>query len=278
MTDRFPLSYSKINTYQTCQRKYYWEYVRRIQPMARRMALEFGGAWHRAMEVWHTEHTLPKAIEAFNADFTDGQDKKRTRATAAMMLRRYSEHYKHETFEVIANEQWLEVPLGANFNYVMRIDKVVKDDEGVKGLEHKTTSRLGYQYIKSFKPSLQLTGYVYGLRATTDTNVTQMLIDAAMVTDKEPRAGEGERFLRYPERVDVWELKEFEKIAITIGNEMATRAFEGDEFGQYTPNWGACTLYGECAFRPLCMAPPEVREKIIELQYQPREERPHASH
>ena len=231
------------------------------------MALEFGSAWHKAMDEWHTSRTLTTATEVFNQHFTDGQDRKRTRATAATMLRRYAEKYAHETFTVVSNEQWLEIPVGG-FLYVMRIDKVVEEDGEIKGLEHKTTSSLGYHYIKGFKPNLQLAGYIKGLQVRTNPAIKTMLIDAALVGSREPR--EGETLLRYPEHVDVWELEEFTGIVEDLGHALTKY---GTAFEYFTPNWNACTLYGECAYRQLCMAPPEVREKLVEMHYQPKEER-----
>lgn len=269
MSDPLKLSYSKLTTYSTCQRKYYWSYIKKIQPQGRQMPLEFGSAWHLAMEAWHGDKSgLEGAIRAFNGAFQDRPGEvRRTQAVAKRMLTLYTQRYEVETFSVLKQESALEIPV-EEFLYVMKIDKVINEDGVVKGMEHKTTSSLGYHYLKSFKPNLQIAGYIKGLREKVDPRIDTMLIDIALVSIREPR--DGERFMRYPERVDQWELDEATNVIVRLGREIAAK---GEGFDAYVPNWNACTLYGECPFRQLCLAPASAREAITRMQYQPKEER-----
>jgi len=269
MPEPLKLSYTKLTTYQTCQRKYYWTYVKKIVPLARQLPLEFGHAWHKAMEVWHETHDLTQAKTAFNLDYTPpSTERKRSRETGHRMLTRYAERFPApEPFEILSQEQWIEILIGT-FTYVMRVDKVVEQDGHKAGMEHKTTSSLKYHYTKSFKPNLQIAGNILGLQITLDDpEIDTMIIDAALVSVREPT--DGERFLRYPETVELWEIKEFEHIVEQLGTDLSFRA---DVFEAFIPNWNACTLYGECPYRQLCIAAPSAREKIAQMQYQPKEE------
>ena len=258
------LSYSRMATYQSCQRKFYWVYVRRIVPLSRQLPLEFGTAWHKAMEVWHRDHNVSTAMEAFDASYTDDpNDSKRTRDTAHRMLKLYTERFVDDPFTIVAHEQWYEIPYPNEVLYRLRIDRIINWDGEVKGMEHKTTSSLGFHYLKQFKPNLQLAGYVKALQQFVDPAINKMVMDIALVVKLEPR--EGERFVRYPETIQPWELTEFNEIVMATADDLEGK---GIDFSAYTPNWNACTQYGECAYRALCIAPPSIREQIIRNQYQ----------
>jgi RecB family exonuclease len=257
------LSYTKLKTWQTCQRKFYWQYVRRIEPLARNVALDFGSAWHKAMSEWHTKRDLDLAIAAFELAFADEpSDTKRTQATAKKMLTLYSQRYANEVFKIVADERRFELQLGA-ITWTGQIDKLIDWDGKPFVLDHKTTTSLGSHMLKGFKPNLQIAGYVMAANRLYDPRYHNVLIDIAWVGKTEPTSGE--RFIRYPEAVEAWEEAEFEHFLQAEGLkiQLATK------FDDYTPNWSACTQYGECPFRTLCMSPPAIREKLIETHYQP---------
>ena len=263
-TELVKLSHSRIKTYQTCQRKFYWEYVRRIVPSGRSYPLEFGLAWHLAMGKWHHHRDLGQAIAAFNATFLDGEDRKRTQDTAKVMLTKYAERYPEEPFTITATERWIEQPLGPVL-YRVRVDHLISWQGEPQILEHKTTSSLGFHFLKSFKPNTQVVGGIWAARKEFDGPINTMVIDIALVTKLEPR--DGDRFVRYPEVVEDWQLEEFESYIVDVGTEIQLK---GPEFEEYTPNWGACTQYGECPYRRLCVVPHSVRENVIAAEYQPR--------
>ena len=137
-------------------------------------------------------------------------------------------------------------------------------------MEHKTTS--GYQgitssFLKSFKPNLQLRGYVKGVTELRGPEYTSVLLDLAWVGRGEPKSGEA--FLRYEEPVETWELEEFEMAVNTVAQEIAViRDNILDVHEAYTPDWSRCHDFGGCPFRPVCSAAPSIRERIIAESYE----------
>ncbi len=268
------VSYSALNTYQTCQRKYYWEYVRKILPAGRRHALEFGSAWHEGLSAYYKTRSLQPALDTFNAHYDDGEDSVRTRVTAKRMLERYATKYPLEGPELtlVADEQWLELPVAAGRGlYVMKIDKLVLWHDEPNIMEHKTTS--GFQgitagHLKKYKPNLQLAGYIKGVQELVDVFYKKVLVDIAWVGRGEPKSGEP--FLRYNEHVEDWELREFDQIVGQLVQQLADRRPHEDQIDTYTPNWGACTQFGECAYRRLCISAPSIRESEIAAGYIPK--------
>ena len=267
MPDPSRVSYSSLRTFQTCQRKYYYEYVRRILPIGRRLALEFGSSWHEALSAYFKTQAVQPAVDTFNAHYEDSpDDTMRTRQTAKRMLQRYAEKYPTDSIELVADERWLELPIGSIGLYVMKIDKLVTWHGEPYIMEHKTTS--GYQgitssFLKSFKPNLQLRGYAKGVSTLVDPAYRSILVDIAWVGRGEPKSGEP--FLRYEERVEDWELVEFMDTAEIVTAHIGAR--KDTSFASYTPDWSRCHDYGGCPYRPLCTAAPSIRERIIAEGY-----------
>lgn len=267
MAELIRVSYSSLRTFQTCPRMYYWSYVRRLKPVGRQVALEFGSAWHAGLSALFKTQALNPAIDTFNAHFEDTRDDAmRTQATAKRMLTRYAEKYPFDDLTLVADERWLEVPIAGQALYVMKIDKLLTWHDEPIIMEHKTTS--GYAgisagYLKQFRPSLQLRGYTYGVQTLINSAYRKVLVDIAWVGKGEPKSGEG--FLRYEEPIEGWELKEFEELVPKLATQIAWRE---DKFENFEPNWSMCTQYGECAYRRLCSAAPSIREREIAEAYE----------
>lgn len=264
------VSYSSLRAFQTCQRLYYWSYLRRLIPRGRRLPLEFGSAWHLALSTLLVGGSLDQAIAAFNAAYADDPvDRTRTQATAKKMLTRYAEKYTDSGLTITADEQWLELPLVGEAVYVMKIDKLAVWQETPVVVEHKTTSGyngIGAGYLKGFNPSLQLTGYIAGAQALKDKAYTTVLVDIAWVGATKPERGE--MLLRYEEPVESWRLEEFRRLTDQLVEQIR---FREERFEQFTPNWSACTQFGECAYRRLCTAAPSIREREITEGYTVKE-------
>ena len=269
MSTPFVVSYSSIRSFQTCPRKYYWEYVRRLRPVTVSRAQEFGSAWHLALSAWFQTGSVEAAVVAFNAAYQDSAEEAlRTQSLGKRLLQQYADRYPREGLVVVGDERWLEVPMGDGVRYVMKIDKIITHQDETLPWDHKTTG--GYQgitaaYLKQFKPNLQLRGYVYGVREVLGIPATKLLVDITWVGRGQPKSGEP--FLRYTETVESWELEEFAQMVPVVAGQIQQR---GDTFEAFTPNWSACTQYGECPFRRLCMVAPSIREREIREGYEPK--------
>ena len=57
------LSVSQLKTFLQCPRKYFLQYVDRVPPAFRPIALPFGSAWHEAIDIWLTSSTVGDEVD-----------------------------------------------------------------------------------------------------------------------------------------------------------------------------------------------------------------------
>ena len=158
---------SKIDTFMSCPRKFFFEYVLGWRSIFPQHALHFGQAVHFALEhmyhVWKTtgRYTDEATKEGFNLFLehyrlqftgdTDDEFNPKEPGNTLLCLRQYTEKYQQiDNFEVIYTEISGSVPIGVtpegkDKRIYFRTDTVCKDDRGAFILEHKTT---GWQLDK----------------------------------------------------------------------------------------------------------------------------------
>lgn len=218
MTDLRLFDNTRLSAFRKCPRYFYYRHVRHWEPTFTRIPLDFGGAWHTAMEiVWPAiVKGLPKAqiIEmAYHAFVTEwvarGQPEPkdisyelekdmspRTPAVALEMISDYvTERYNRiQDVEIVSIEKAFVVPLDPEDDtlfFIGKLDKVVRERAGrgkIRGIEHKTTTsykkdgKFKTSFIDSFSPNSQVDGYIYSLHMTYGTeNVAGVWVDAALV-------------------------------------------------------------------------------------------------
>ena len=213
---------TKLSTYKTCPRQYYFRHVRTWRKEGTALPLVFGLSWHNAMDiVWSLvnkksdEEVLQLAYAKFietwcEADLPHPDEMEleqiayyepRTPQIAAEMLWEYIQHRKEyiANVEIIAVEMPFAVPMqtGDNCNryYIGRIDKVVrnKQDGRIYPIEHKTTSMykgrapdhvLKPDYIEGWTHHAQIDGYLNSSFMIYGKDVKAILVDAALVHKK----------------------------------------------------------------------------------------------
>ena len=212
-------SYSRLNLYETCQRKYYFNYERHWQSSRTAAALAFGAAWGTALdEVWKslasngsqlgTADTVNEAMMAFIETYTkagmphpDEMDvdmlndiSPRTPQVAEAMLWEYIDARRAflANIELLGVEEPFVLPVYPNDPtrfYVGKMDKVYRDlsDNRVYCLDHKTTTQYAKNgffrstFTNSFSPNSQMDGYLYALLYKYAEEAQHVVIDACLV-------------------------------------------------------------------------------------------------
>lgn len=203
---------SRLSEFKLCPRKYWFHYVQHIVPGYARYPLDFGSAWHKAMDYVFIQFKEGQrgtelsrgAFKAFLQDWTSrghpaeipmGDEKNfkaRTPATAREMLAHYINTRSEwlEKIELVSVERPFAVPLdpdNPNRFYVGRLDKVIKESGFYWVIEHKTNSlysiKLGMQtgFTESFDPNSQVDGYSFALKIIYGSKSMGVMIDAALV-------------------------------------------------------------------------------------------------
>ncbi|MFW5903006.1 MAG: RecB family exonuclease, partial [archaeon] len=238
---------SSIKQFISCQRKYYWRYVKNLRLKEKEPApLNFGTAIHEALRIWYEEHNMDKAIEIFHEIWDERfKDKKRTHEKGEKILRQYAETYPTEPFTWVSDpEEVFEIDLFGN-RFVGRFDGVIDFQGDVYVIDHKTASRMGSSYFTRYRPDLQMTAYTWAARQLyPDKDVKGVLLNILYFTTRKIE------FHRNITERQQFEIDEFLSLALNAMENIKAR--DRDDYKDWLPNWDHCVRWGTCQFRDLC--------------------------
>ncbi len=173
------LTYSALNTFRNCPRKYKNRYLDNLRPRERAEALSFGSVIHTAIELWYrspdTESRLPDVLayidDAFENRVVDSNQMVQWHLATAM-IRGYAERYATEEFEVVEVEKEFVGEIrnpdtgrqSLTFRIAGKVDGIVRCHDGLYLLEHKTASTVDASYLDKLWTDTQIALYCYYLR------------------------------------------------------------------------------------------------------------------
>jgi len=176
---RSVLTFSAINCFRNCPRKFKHRYIDLLRPVEKAEALAFGDVIHQALERWHTRpadnRRMLEVLALLDAKYP-GRDTKATQKSAwhlarAMMMG-YVERYAQEEFEVLHAEKQFEAEirnpdtgrLSQTFTIAGKVDGIVRVGDELYLLEHKTASSLTSDYLDRLWTDTQIALYCFYLR------------------------------------------------------------------------------------------------------------------
>ncbi len=173
------LTYSALNTFRNCPRKYKNRYLDNLRPRERAEALSFGSVIHTAIELWYrssnTESRLHDVLgyidDAFENRVVDSNLMVQWHLATAM-IRGYAERYAIEDFEVVEVEKEFVGEIrnpdtgrqSQTFRIAGKVDGIVRCHDGLYLLEHKTASTVDASYLDKLWTDTQIALYCYYLR------------------------------------------------------------------------------------------------------------------
>lgn len=264
---RDEFDYSCMSTYQTCQRKYLFRHVLGYDPKKQAMAPSFGTGIHKALDSWFKDKDVEKAVKAFKDSFVEDLeiDDKRTHKMGEWIVGNYHERYKDQTWELVHSEFAFTVDLPNGKKLIGRIDKIIKWDGCLWVVDHKTTSSLGPQYFKMSEPSLQFPGYAWAARKM-GYDVKGVVVDALLVAkgllDSSSR-GRLTPLARYDVDVTEYALQQWLQTAMDIQEDITI----SQKSERWVPNFDACTYYGECPYRRVCLEKKEFWPRLLQSEF-----------
>ena len=177
--DKTLLTYSALNTFRNCPRKYKNRYIDNLRPRERAEALSFGSVIHAAIELWYrspdTESRLPDVLayidDAFENRVVDSNQMVQWHLATAM-IRGYAERYANEEFEIVEVEKEFVGEIrnpdtgrqSQTFRIAGKVDGIVRCHDGLYLLEHKTASTVDASYLDKLWTDTQIALYCYYLR------------------------------------------------------------------------------------------------------------------
>jgi RecB family exonuclease len=177
--DKTLLTYSALNTFRNCPRKYKNRYLDNLRPRERAEALSFGSVIHTAIELWYrssnTESRLRDVLayidDAFGNRLVDSNLMVQWHLATAM-IRGYAERYATEDFEVVEVEKEFVGEIrnpdtgrqSQTFRIAGKVDGIVRCHDGLYLIEHKTASTVDASYLDKLWTDTQIALYCYYLR------------------------------------------------------------------------------------------------------------------
>ena len=173
------LTYSALNCFRNCPRKYQLRYVDYLRRPERPEALAFGSVIHDALEHWYTSNDQATRLFAV-LDFIDGQypqrdhdpTVRRTWHLARAMFEGYAVRYPGEAFEIVEVEKEFTAEIrnpetgrsSQTFVIAGKADGIVRLDGELYLLEHKTASTITSDYLDRLWTDTQIALYSHYLR------------------------------------------------------------------------------------------------------------------
>jgi len=269
---------SSLEKWVICPRLFeYTRLLRRI-PAEERIALKFGGAIHKALEVRYSgadiddfsEEAMLSALEKEFLKFETPQDDYRTFDYGSLVIEKYNVKYAQESVRVLdmpGGRKACELPFafqlgvvdGIPIIYVGKIDAIVEDALGVCILDHKTSSVLGPTWWLGESVSPQYDGYAVAVERCAGIRTSGVLINALGVR-KPTKTGTAIEFAR--EFVQIDERRKEEWIENTL--HIVSRIYRDAQQGYFPMIRKNCTVkYGTCSHYEVCSIPADNRHVLL---------------
>jgi hypothetical protein len=177
--DKLTLTYSALNTFRNCPRKYKHRYLDCLRPREKAESLSFGSVVHSAIELWYRavgnsdrlENVLNHVDQQFPARAGDEREKAHWHLARAMLMG-YAACYESEDFEIVEIEKPFTGEIRnpdtgrCSQTFVMsgKADAIVRRADGLYLLEHKTASSVDASYLDKLWTDTQIALYSFYLR------------------------------------------------------------------------------------------------------------------
>ena len=177
--DKTLLTYSALNTFRNCPRKYKNRYIDNLRTRERPDTLSFGSVVHTAIELWYRSQdgqsrlgdTLAYIDDAFENRVVDAGQKAHWHLATAM-IRGYAHRYAIEEFEIVEIEKEFVGEIrnpdtgrqSQTFRIAGKVDGIVRCHDGLYLLEHKTASTVDANYLDKLWTDTQIALYCHYLR------------------------------------------------------------------------------------------------------------------
>lgn len=301
------INHSSYSLISLCKRKAHYALGRGLVGKHESPATLFGRAIHGALEVWYTSPRASRRkassecddsialMEAGQAPLPHGRcvrcsaqarfldiakslgmlldDDKRSLRNGTTILDAYFDHYADDPFSIMSDaagpicERRMELVLDdaedARVTFFGTCDAVMQNESNghILMCDHKTTSSLGSDFLNRINPSAQFRGYMAAFRKQwPEYNTRTFMVNGIQV------AKTRQSFLRQFVEIDDSAMAEWREALLDQAYDYWARVKMD---GPYPMNQAdACTSWGGCQYISICQVPAQLRENIIEAQYE----------
>lgn len=274
---------SKVTAFITCPRKYFYKYILGWVGEDISVHLVFGEGWHRAMEKLLKEGYTTDAVhsaysaflEYYRRYFTKMEDANffpKAPSSVVPALIEYIERYRESdrNMEVLYTEISGTAPIGEDRVIHFRMDGVVKREEGIVCLEHKTGSRLTGNWGDQWTLKVATGTYMHVLNCLySPEEVYGLIINGAIFRKS------GNDFVRFPIRKNnemmnqwLWNVNHWIDLIEWNMKELESSSENDDILYAFPLNPESCTKWGRmCPFHDFCFSWGNPLKRCDEVPY-----------
>ena len=200
------LTYSSLNVFRNCPRKYRLRYSENLRRPEQPESLAFGSVIHEALEQWYRLPAdglrLLAIMDLIDSKYpgrsADPQQKAAWQLARALVVG-YAARYAAEEFEVVEVEKTFDCDirnpdtgrLSQTFSIAGKVDGIVRVGQELYLLEHKTASALTGDYLDRLWTDTQIALYSFYLREL-GYPVVGVIYNVLLKARLQQRAGETE--------------------------------------------------------------------------------------
>lgn len=274
---------TKIQAYMDCPRMYFYEYMLGWRPSAPNIHLEFGKAWHLAMEHMilchgrdgeYTSQTVKEAYALFLTHYRkfwgpemDETNHPKSPANAFKALAEYSVEYARDQFEPLYTEIAGTVPLSESHVLHFRMDSIMRTKDGIKSREHKTGSQLSRQWTDQWLLKTQSFIYSHALYCLFPQNEVWGVEINGTIFNKTKI-----QFQRVPCRQPIqmmeagfWNVKAWHQSILSDIADLGVQSASDSVMTCFRQNTENCTKYFGCRYHDFCMGWPNPLQHLDEM-------------
>jgi len=289
---------TKLSAYADCEYLGKLQYEEHLAPQEPAVALVFGSAFHKAVEVWTQqrimqppcidttavanaeaafveiwEHELPLEVR----EMLEFSGDKRSVGNFKRLFAGYRKKFPLEMYEaVLACEQSFTLllgttPAGREVGWSGVIDRIVRWQDGIYYVDIKTSSyQLDDKFFDKFKLSGQMRGYTWAGQQLVGEEFAGALVQGvhvqAPLKTKTRAADELVQCESIPfvqSQLEEWRINTLHKI---------DSIHRAREIGYWERNYASrCSAFGGgCEMKRICWAPPEDQENRRQLHFKER--------
>lgn len=225
MNDVIYIDFSTLSTFKSCKEKARLRYSEDLVPLIGEPPLEFGGAFHSAIQAFYIEMAVNslkldppslrelatgKAKSAFldhlrerNSSLPTNieSDQKRSIERGLYLLEAYFHKWRNETLvnelRPDTGEPYVEIGFSLYLMewksrpvmYIGRLDRIMRSrvDNRLRIVETKTTSQGLTQFVTGVRPNHQITGYHWAARELLHIDVAGTIWDCIFISSRQPK-------------------------------------------------------------------------------------------
>jgi len=274
---------SKLSAAGICWRKYFYEYILGWRFDTPNLHLEFGTAWHLAMEhllanidQGFTNKLISEAYDRFLSHYRlffdeldDESNAPKNPAGVLTALVEYTQRYSNDPsqMKVLFTEVSGAVPIDETHSLHFKLDAVIETElRGIFCLEHKTTGQDNASLRHGHHLGFQVGTYSHVLYSIYPASEVFGVIINAMIfrKGKKTKAGivRGNEAVRIPicmsmDQLQIWDWHIRQRLRMLDWNfeQLSQCSPSEDLLCAFPMNEQSCCKYGVCPFHAFCTSP-----------------------